>query len=55
MIDEREGFVSLAFPTLMRKVYLWMAFALVITGIVAFGVANTPSLAYMIFGSKVAF
>ena len=55
MIDEREGFVSLAFPTLMRKVYLWMAFALVITGIVAFGVAHTPSLAYMIFGSKVAF
>ena len=55
MIDEREGFVSLAFPTLMRKVYLWMAFALVITGIVAFGVANTPSLAYMILGSKVAF
>lgn len=55
MIDEHEGFVSLAFPTLMRKVYLWMAFALVITGIVAFGVANTPSLAYMIFGSKVAF
>ena len=55
MIDEREGFVSLAFPTLMRKVYLWMAFALVITGIVAFGVANTPSLAYTILGSKMAF
>ena len=24
MIEEKEGMVSLAFPALMRKVYLWM-------------------------------
>lgn len=33
-----------AFPALMRKVYVWMTFALVITGVTAYAVATTPSL-----------
>ena len=42
---------SLAFPILMRKVYVWMSLALVITGFTAFFVASTPSLASLIFNS----
>lgn len=46
---ERVGYdkmemASLAFPALMRKVYLWMTLALAITGITAYGVANNSSL-----------
>lgn len=52
MIDEREGYVSLAFPALMRKVYLWMTLALVITAATAFIVGGSPSLMYTIFGNK---
>ena len=44
MINEKEGFVSLAFPALMRKVYVWMTLALVITGLTAYGIANSPGL-----------
>ena len=55
MINEREGYVSLAFPALMRKVYVWMALALVITGFTAYGVANSPAILQMIVSSKVLF
>ena len=52
----RSGFsMSAAFPALMRKVYVWMAFALVITGITAYGVASSPSLLNLIFTSKAVF
>ena len=54
MIDEREGFASLAFPALMRKVYLWMTLALAITAVTAWGVANSPSLLMAIYGTKYA-
>ena len=47
LIREKEGIsynklemASMAFPALMRKVYLWMTLALAITGITAYGVAN---------------
>ena len=39
----------------MRKVFVWMTLALAITGLTAFGVATSPSLVSMIFGSKVMF
>lgn len=55
MIDEREGYVSMAFPALMRKVYVWMALALVITGFTAYGVANSPALLMAVFGNKILF
>lgn len=47
--------MSRAFPALMRKVFVWMALALAITGLTAFGVATSPALVSMIFGSKVMF
>lgn len=40
----REFSVEAAFPVLMRKVYIWMTLALVITGITAYEVATTPSI-----------
>lgn len=36
----------------MRKVYLWMAIGLGVTGCVAWWVSNTPSLLQMIFGNS---
>jgi FtsH-binding integral membrane protein len=39
--QERERYLSQAFGILMRKVYLWMTMALVITGISAYYVANS--------------
>ena len=47
--------MSTAFPALMRKVFVWMTLALALTGLTAFGVATSPSLVAMIFGSKVLF
>ena len=44
MSRERELSMSAAFPVLMRKVYVWMTLALVLTGITAYGVANSPSI-----------
>lgn len=55
MIDEREGHVSMSFPALMRKVYVWMTLALVITGFTAYGVANSPALLMTIFGNRILF
>ncbi len=53
MIREKEGAASLMFPALMRKVYLWMTLALVITGFTAWGVAGNPGLVYTIATNKV--
>lgn len=55
MINEKEGFVSLAFPALMRKVYIWMTLALVITGLTAYGIANSPGLFYAIVSNHFLF
>jgi FtsH-binding integral membrane protein len=53
MIREKEGSVSLAFPALMRKVYVWMTLALVITGVTAYGVASSPNLMMAIYSNKI--
>lgn len=53
-IREKEGYMSLAFPALMRKVYVWMTLALVITGITAYGVATSPTLIQLIYGNRFA-
>ena len=42
---------STTMSVLMRKVYTWMAMALVITGICAYGVANSPALLQAIYGN----
>lgn len=55
MIREKEGMLSLAFPALMRKVYVWMSFALLITGIMAYGVAESPALMQTIYSNKLVF
>lgn len=55
MIEEKKGMVSLAFPALMRKVYLWMTLALVITGFTAFGIASNPGIAYAIVTNRLLF
>jgi FtsH-binding integral membrane protein len=52
MIAGKEASLSTAFPILMRKVYVWMTLALVITGITAWGVASSPALLTSIYSSK---
>ena len=55
MIREKEGAASLMFPALMRKVYIWMTLALVITGFTAWGVASNPGLIYSIVTNRILF
>lgn len=61
MVNEAEGryarryVPSVSFPVLMRKVYTWMALAMVITGITAYGVATSPAILEMIFGNRAVF
>ncbi len=52
MTREQQLSSSLAFPVLMRKVYLWMTLALVITGLTAYYVASSPTLLFHIFSNK---
>lgn len=52
---ERQWEVTEAFPKLMRKVYVWMALALCITGMTAFYVATSPTLLTAILTNKVLF
>ena len=53
MVRENEGMsLSVAFPALMRKVYLWMTLALAISGVTAYIVATSPGLLQMIYGNR---
>lgn len=47
--------VSAAFPALMRKVYLWMSLALVVSGLAAYYVAGSEQLLTAIYGSRIGF
>lgn len=51
----RQMEVSEAFPVLMRKVYVWMTFALLITGLTAYYVATNADLLTAILTNKVLF
>ena len=53
MTAEEQLSVSKAFPALMRKVYVWMTLALVITGFTAYTVATSPGILQLIFGNSV--
>ena len=53
-VDEQLS-MSSAFPVLMRKVYVWMTLALVITGFTAYGVVTSPGVLQLIFGNKILF
>ncbi len=57
VVDEKERGLELqaAFPALMRKVYGWMALALVITGLTSFMVASSPALVQAIYSNSIAF
>ena len=46
---ERDLEMSRTFPALMRKVYVWMAMALAITGVVAYGAGSSPALIQMLY------
>ena len=53
-VDEQLS-MSSAFPVLMRKVYVWMTLALVITGFTAYGVATSPGVLQLIFSNQILF
>ena len=53
--QETQKWATTAFPALMRKVYVWMALALVITGVTAYYVANSPAIWQLIITSKFLF
>lgn len=52
---ERELEMSTAFPVLMRKVYVWMTLALVITGFTAYYVANNETVKSAIYTNQILF
>ena len=47
--------MSAAFPVLMRKVYVWMTLALVITGFTSYGVATSPGILQAIYANQILF
>ena len=54
-INQMEGAsrpTSLALPSLMRKVYLWMALALVITGLTSYEVATSQTIIYTLYSNR---
>jgi len=52
---DRELEMSLAFPVLMRKVYLWMTLALAITGFTAYYVATNETLLTALYTNQILF
>ena len=46
---ERQMDISVAFPVLMRKVYVWMTLALAITGFTAYAVATNAGISGFLF------
>ncbi len=54
-VTSRDKEYGLAMPALMRKVYVWMALALALTGVTAFGIAASPTLMLTIISNKVIF
>jgi len=50
--QDRELAISSAFPILMRKVYVWMTFALAITALTAYGVAHSEAMLTLIYTNR---
>lgn len=50
---EQELALQKAMPTLMQKVFVWMAMALAITGITAYTVTQSPAMLQLMFGSRI--
>ncbi len=59
MMENRNTYVSptaqLALSQYMSKVYMWMTIGILLTGLVAFSVANNPDVLYAIAGNKILF
>ncbi len=55
MIQEKEKTAQVALPSLMRKVYLWMTLALVITGFTSYFVATSPGIMSAITSNMLLF
>ncbi len=55
MIQEKEKTAQVALPSLMRKVYLWMTLALVITGFTSYFVASSPGIMSAITSNAILF
>ncbi len=55
LIREKEQGASMALPALMRKVYVWMTLALVITGFTAYGVASSPGIISALLSNMLLF
>lgn len=54
-LGEQELTRVSAYSKLMRSIYLWMTFALIITGLTAATVAFSPAMLSMLFSSKITF
>lgn len=54
-VDEIVSSETGTFTVLMRKVYVWMTLALIITGITAFGVADSPDILSFIVRNQFVF
>lgn len=52
---EQQLETAAAFPVLMRKVYIWMTFALVITGFTAYYVATSETILMAIISNQILF
>lgn len=55
MVNEREAALEQSFPALMKKVYVWMSLALVITGMSSWLVASSPAMLSAIFTNRILF
>jgi FtsH-binding integral membrane protein len=59
MMETRNTYVSptaqLALSQYMSKVYMWMTIGILLTGLVAFSVANSPDMMYAIVSNKILF
>lgn len=59
MMETRNAYVSptaqLAVSQYMSKVYMWMTIGILLTGMVAFSIANSPEALNLILGNKFVF
>ena len=58
-METRNAYVSptaqLAVSQYMSKVYMWMTIGILLTGMVAFSIANSPEALNLILGNKFVF
>lgn len=55
MVNEREAVLEQSFPALMKKVYVWMTLALIITGMTSWLVASSPAILATLLTNRILF